>query len=878
MKQRYTVIPHVHWDREWYFTEQKSELYLIHDLDEILDELDRREEIGYFLLDAQTSILEDYLEDRPERKEQVKRLVSAGRLVTGPWYTQTDQLIVHGESIVRNLLYGIRQASDLGRCFYVGYAVDCFGQGAQLPQIYNGFNIPYVVFKRGAKLSELPFREFIWQGAAGSSVFAFRLDSYMNFRNPKPDAEENLALLEELEKKEGPRSATEERLLFNGFDQHPMRMDIGRLTQKLREQGLSISIEPMEEALERMAKTEGLRHFAGELTWGQTDRVHKSIFSSRADIKQLMARCENQMIRIDEPLQAMEYELTGRKDYQVFLKRQWKEMMKNAAHDSAGCCNSDPVNRQIAQRAEKVLDALTEYERLTMRRLGSRIGGDPFSLQVYNFLPHERREEVRGQILSPWQDFCLRDSEGRDYSPSVFSCEEVTEAAKKTLAFKRGVDGDYADPLDGYEKVYRCEVCFSAAVPAMGYETFVPVQKDGKRKQAEAAETAKRDAAQADSPCLENDRLRVEIQADGSLQVTDKRDGCRYSRLLVFEDGADAGDSYDYSSTPEDRIYTTEGGQVQQLSVKGREAAYRLTLPVPWDLDARKKGIRDRELLIEVRLSLPEKEARLDFAVTVSNTATDHRLRVCFDTGIESRYSWADQTFGLIRRPVSVEAGNWREEGWAEKPRAIEPMQSYVFVQEQGKAVGLAVDGVKEYEITGEKHSVIAYTLYRSFQKMGRADLPDRPGRASGKPWDTPEAMLLKEMHFSFALCFASCGEKINRMAAEYLTPLRLHQEFAARAGNDTFILRRPEGKQLPPRYSSFALKGEENQFSIYKLGEDHGTILRLCRLKKGRVEIGEGTKGERTLYLCRLDETQDWLWNDAEEYEEAQIITMRME
>ncbi len=46
-------------------------------------------------------------------KDRVKKQVEAGKLIIGPWYTQTDTTIVSAESIVRNLMYGMRTASRL---------------------------------------------------------------------------------------------------------------------------------------------------------------------------------------------------------------------------------------------------------------------------------------------------------------------------------------------------------------------------------------------------------------------------------------------------------------------------------------------------------------------------------------------------------------------------------------------------------------------------------------------------------------------------------------------------------------------------------------------------------------------------------------------
>ncbi|KAI4446744.1 hypothetical protein C823_001262 [Eubacterium plexicaudatum ASF492] len=38
--------------------------------------------------------------------EELTELIRQGKLIIGSWYTQTDEMVVGGESIVRNLLYG----------------------------------------------------------------------------------------------------------------------------------------------------------------------------------------------------------------------------------------------------------------------------------------------------------------------------------------------------------------------------------------------------------------------------------------------------------------------------------------------------------------------------------------------------------------------------------------------------------------------------------------------------------------------------------------------------------------------------------------------------------------------------------------------------
>ncbi len=76
------IVPHTHWDREWYQTFQQFRVRLVHAVDKLLDILDRDPQFSHFMLDGQTIVLDDYLEVRPEQEERLKQytpLVPAAR-------------------------------------------------------------------------------------------------------------------------------------------------------------------------------------------------------------------------------------------------------------------------------------------------------------------------------------------------------------------------------------------------------------------------------------------------------------------------------------------------------------------------------------------------------------------------------------------------------------------------------------------------------------------------------------------------------------------------------------------------------------------------------------------------------------------------------
>ncbi|PKT05938.1 alpha-mannosidase, partial [Klebsiella pneumoniae] len=85
----------------------------------------------------------------------------------------TDTTIVSAESIVRNLMYGMRDCLAFGEPMKIGYLPDSFGMSGQLPHIYNGFGITRTMFWRGcSERHGTDKTEFLWQSSDGSEVTA----------------------------------------------------------------------------------------------------------------------------------------------------------------------------------------------------------------------------------------------------------------------------------------------------------------------------------------------------------------------------------------------------------------------------------------------------------------------------------------------------------------------------------------------------------------------------------------------------------------------------------------------------------------------------------------------------------------------------------
>src|SRR2546429_574300 len=170
------LIPHTHWDREWYLPRAAFQARLVPALDDLLERLQADPGYRSFLLDGQTVLVADYLTARPERETEFKTLVKTGRLQLGPWYVLTDELIPSGEALVRNLQLGAADAERFGGRLDVLYSPDAFGHPAVWPTLAREFGIRAGVVWRG--LGGGPGPEggpYPWRGPPGPGVPLWRL-------------------------------------------------------------------------------------------------------------------------------------------------------------------------------------------------------------------------------------------------------------------------------------------------------------------------------------------------------------------------------------------------------------------------------------------------------------------------------------------------------------------------------------------------------------------------------------------------------------------------------------------------------------------------------------------------------------------------------
>lgn len=823
------IVPHTHWDKEWYFTASRSKAYLMRHVQEVIQLLISKPEYPAYLLDGQTSLIEDYLQYYPEDREKVAELIRNKRLLIGPWYTQTDQLVISAESIVRNLYYGMKDAEKLGYSMKIAYCPDVFGQGANMPQIYQHFGLNGFVFWRGIADDRLKQLEFLWQGSDGTKILANQMffAYYYGLNMPKnpeilPDYIESV--MRPLQE----RSVSGTLYFPCGGDQAPVQKDLPEVVKQMnridKERHYQLSSpDQFFEALE-LQEIE-LPVIQGEMIEGKNSRIHKSIYSTRADLKQMNNRIENKLTNILEPILSISHSLGNRYPHKE-VEEIWKLMFENAAHDSIGGCNSDETNQDIKARYKLAEDLVDNLLDLHMREIAMATKqNEKYAITVFNTLPYSTNRVLDTYLYLPDGDYAIVDENGQEIPFTILSQVDHTDYLLNQFAYltphlyRQEMAEQYIP-----EKAYYSHVQMNVPdVPAMGYRQIylVPGKAASKKSAVEI---------QKNTQMIENEFYQVTYcQEKQTFSVLDKESGHLYQNQFELVENGDDGDSYNYSPPHEDMvIFSSKEAQKIEIQTSktalSEELTLSLVLPVPSDLEKRAQNIKDAEMPIVQKIELRKGEKIVRVTVECENHVESHRLCVKCATDIMPKYSICDRLFGVEKAElVHRSIDSWQEDGWTEAPIAINPMESFVAVENEERTVALMTEGVREYELVGEDFGEIQLTLFRTFGWMGKENLVYRPGRASGeKIVPTPDAQLIGDLHFEVAAVYATGTFDENQIAKaskEYLTPLQQYPLSDFLNGR-TIFKKNEMKKDLPTRYSLMNLADSSLLLSTVKKAE----------------------------------------------------------
>jgi mannosylglycerate hydrolase len=822
---RLWVVPHTHWDREWYLPLEDFRIRLAQVVDELIETLEARPELR-FTLDGQAILIEDYLEIRPEMEERLRALLAGGRVETGPSYVLPDEFLVGAESLVRNLLHGRAVCERHGAApAPVGYLPDSFGHPAQLPQLLRGFGLETFVFSRGlGDERERVGGRFRWRAPDGSEVLA--LPQPVDYaaaaslghsrRSAETDPARNAAdRVEQVLRAEEPMLADRgfrDLFLGNGYDHSALQPDLPEVLAGLRElkPGLEVRLALLSEYARAVAAADGdLPAFEGELVGGARANVLRGVNSTRMYLKQANERCERELASAETLCALALLTRPGFRHPRGELRLAWRELLRNHPHDSICGCSVDEVHDDMGQRFRTALQIARRVGDMALHALGGTWpAGD---------------NELEPHLLDGAYRWSYRPSPG-----GAVRTESLTGEASfvNTLPFARrrlvalelpqeaGAANLQLERHPGGRRAWL-ELDLGGLSATTVSVTDPPAGPGGEPARA------------LDERTIENRRYRVTAASDGTLTVLDRASGAELSRLHRLEDVADGGDSYTFCPLEGDRPRTPADARVRVTAAgpvwAELELSYDLELPAELAPDRSERSAASVPCPVVTRVRLAAGSERVEFTTSVANRASDHRLRVRFPCPQAAGTVRAEGHFAVVRRhPRPVWNGFW-----------FEPPHDTGHTLGAVAAGGLVLlgKGLPEY---GE----LALTLLRCVGWLSRDDLFTRRGGAGPQ----------------IAVPGAQChGDHVFEYAVELGVPadaelLRRSQEYRF-----DFVEGAPGVELAPP------LEEVDGDlvFAALKAAEDgDGAVLRVFDAGEAARGPAEGPRLPPGTSRCRLDET----------------------
>ena len=783
------LVPHTHWDREWYEPFQIFRMRLVELVDQLLERMERDPRLR-FTLDGQAATVDDYLEVRPDAEPLIRSLIAEGRLAIGPWQILMDEFLVSGETIIRNLEFGWARAEALGGAMPVGYLPDMFGHIAQMPQILQRAGIGRAVVYRGVP-EAIDCNTFRWSAPDGSEVETeYLVGGYGNGAHLFDVPDRLGAKLVAYRIESAPFYGERSLLAMYGTDHavpSPRLADLVDLVNE-RDDGIEVRLETLADYAARPETDDRpFPSWTGELRSGARANMLMGVNSARIDLRAASGRVERLLERYTEPLTA----LHGGPWPERLLELAWRRVVDNSAHDSICGCSHDVVVAQVLTRYAEA----EQLGRGILNDTGQRIAATiPLgSWAVVNPSPTTRSDMVTfdasvpvggelafsvGGTAVPTQELSRRDPVIARLRLRGDGFPELLRRRRHGRElFGRQLNGARIDPdgeiptitllvddvgeppeLDVDELVAEVVAAAAAApealwelvvlapdrrqilaqveVPPLGWSTV----ETGTPAITSDAGTA---PVVATERSLANGLVRLTVDDDGTVRLVGG--GSELAGVGRLVDGGEFGDSYNYGPPADDLLVETPlAVSIDAIAAGPLLGSLVVRRRYEWPVGVEASGVGRTEATVatdtattyEMRAGEPFVRVRVDF----ENRSRDHRLRWHIPLPHAATTSAAEGQFAVVERGLTMEGGH------GEVPLPTYPARGFVHVA----GVSLLLDHLTEYELVDDGHE-LAITVLRSFGLISRNANPYREDPA-GPEVPVPDAQRIVPWTFSFAM------------------------------------------------------------------------------------------------------------------------------
>jgi alpha-mannosidase len=693
----------------------------------------------------------------------------------------------------------------------VGYLPDMFGHVAQMPQLLRLAGIHHAVVWRGVPRA-IRRTAFWWEALDGSRVRAEYLPQ--GYGNGEGIADDPKALVDRVAEFE----AAHRRFLrdgdpilwMNGTDHQAPQPWLGRVVGEANDlqDEYELAITSLAEHLVA-APTDDLPSWRGELRSGARANLLMGVASNRVDVKQAAARAERTLERLAEPLSALF--LPPQRWPARLLDLAWRDVVRNAAHDSICACSVDEVCDAVLHRyaeatqiadglASRTLDAIAESmadEGWVVVNPSARPRPGLVQLDVPGTGPLDGAQVlVEKDAVVADLDLSLDDA--RPYLENLTSqqlgartyinyvdVEEVGDGTGSLDVTLRVAPRLLTNLLVGrlmHDVLRRLESSSGARLrfrilrePFRRILVRVPDVAGFGWRMLGDIEAPSSPVAAAGDRGLTNGVVTVDVDPTAGTFSVNGTAG--FDRLV---DGGDKGDTYNYDPPANDVVVDAPASvEVTVLETGPLRGRIRVVRTYAWP-DHEADGTRvgpSREVAVTTTLEVRAGEPAVRVTTSFVNPSRDHRLRAHFPIpGGPADTSHAECAFGVVERALEAEGGPTE--------RALPTFPSRRFVRASDLTV--VHEGLLEYELVDGRE--LALTLLRATGMLSRVDLAYRPLPA-GPPIAMEGPQLLGPVEVRYAVC-VDPGADPYALVDDVFLPLEMR---AAKGGGT----RPPEGTEL---------------------------------------------------------------------------------
>ncbi len=382
----------------------------------------------FTFMQNQAKVYEYCKQDFPELYEAVERRIAEGRWeVNGGMWTEPDCNMPSGESLVRQLVYGLRYfRREFGDAGEVLVVMDAFGYTWALPQLMQRCGLKYFLTNKMSwnQFNRMPYDSFQWQELDGSRVLAHQLTAQSRGRpgwtttsNAVLDADMLMGSWTEYRQKD-----QTDRVLFTyGYGDGGPTSQMLERARRIRELGAPVRLEHGTvqgyfEDLEKRLDSERTPIWNDELYL----ELHRGTYTSKAAIKR--GSREGEVALHDaEQYCAMARVLAGHEYPRERLYEAWDLLLVNQQHDI--------LPGSVARQPE--LDAIRDHRRV--REVAGGLARDALSaisenvetaeetLVVFNLVSWRRSGVTHATVAGLPDEFQLVDPAGRDVPHQVLA-------------------------------------------------------------------------------------------------------------------------------------------------------------------------------------------------------------------------------------------------------------------------------------------------------------------------------------------------------------------------------------------------------------------------------------------------------------------------